>query len=92
MSKQHKVKELKLLKSNIGDEGLSYILKSLENNTTVTNINLSKNYITEKSTDLIINFLKTNKILKSLILTNNGLNYSKEKIKSSSKNNIKITF
>jgi Ran GTPase-activating protein (RanGAP) involved in mRNA processing and transport len=89
--KNCKVKELKLTKSSLTDEGASIILKALENNSSIHSINLAKNSITDKFIDVLINCLKINKTIKTLYFINNHFTANcKEKIKSSFKNNIKI--
>ncbi len=88
-----KVKEIRLKKSNITDEGFSILSKALENNNCVTILNLSRNCLTEKSLENIINLIKYNKNLKTINLDGNSYSISiKEKIKSYVRKDLKICF
>ena len=89
--KNCKVKELKLTKTNLTDEGAIIIFKALENNNCVNNLNIAKNYISDKCIDCILNFFKTNKTVKTIYFTNNNFSTSsKEKLKSYNKINMKL--
>ena len=92
LQKNCKVKEIRLKKSNLTDEGFIIICKALENHNTITNLNFSKNRITEKSLENILTLIKSNKNLKSINL--DGNNYStniKDKIKSYVRKDLKIS-
>lgn len=92
LSKNCKVKDLKLTKTNISDEGSIQIFKAMEFNTSILNFNISKNLVTDKSFDSIYNCLKNNKIIKTVNLSLNLFSQSiKEKFKSAGKSNIKLT-
>ena len=67
---------LNLSKNKIGDEGIPHVMKALCESQIET-INLSGNKITEKSADTIVGILKTNKALKHLDLSSNGLGSSR---------------
>lgn len=91
--KSCKVKEIRLKKSNITDDGFAILCKTLENNNSITILNLSRNTISDKSLENMINLIKANKNLKTIYL--DGNNYSaviKEKIKSYMKKDLKICF
>lgn len=83
LTKTTKVKELKLTKCNITDEGAIQILKAMETNSSVSSLNMSKNNITDKSVDAFVNMFNKNKSLKNILLSNNNLtSVAKDKIKS----------
>jgi Ran GTPase-activating protein (RanGAP) involved in mRNA processing and transport len=88
------MKELKLTKTNLSDAQTFLILKAVENSSpNLTNLNIAKNFISDKSMEPIINCIKNNKSLKTFYLSNNNLsNNAKEKIKSYStgKNTLKL--
>lgn len=66
------VKVLNLSKNRLADDGLVLIVKALCESS-IENVNLSGNKITEKNIDTIVGTLKTNKTLKVLDLSNNGI-------------------
>lgn len=66
------VKNLNLSKNRLGDDGLLHIIKALCESS-IESVNLSGNKITEKNIDSIVGTLKTNKTLKFLDLSNNGI-------------------
>ena len=58
-------------------------MKSLENNQFITNLNLGKNNLTDKSIDSIVNLLNKNKSIKTIYLSNNNFSTNgRDKIKS----------
>lgn len=78
-----KVKELKLTKTNLTDDFLIIILKALENNNYVNNLNVAKNHLSDKSIDSFVNYLNKNKCIKTVYLSyNNFTPAGKEKLKS----------
>ena len=78
-----KIKELKLTKCNISDNGGIPLFKAIENCVALHAFNIANNNITNKSLDAIVNMLKRNTSLKSVYFTNNDFNVNaKEKIKS----------
>jgi hypothetical protein len=89
-----KLKELRFTKSNIGDEGFSYLSNSLEKTNSIHTIILNKNKIKDESYTNILNLIKNNKQLKKLNLLSNFFTSGViEKIKNISKNlnpNLKI--
>lgn len=66
------IKILNLSKNKLADEGLMMLAKALCESS-IEKVNLSHNKITEKYIDNFVGTLKTNKSLKSLDLTNNGI-------------------
>ena len=66
------IKSLNLSKNRLADEGLVQIVKALCESS-LESVNLSGNKITEKNIDSIVGTLKTNKTLKFLDLSNNGI-------------------
>lgn len=90
----NKIKELKLNKSGISDEGFASLAKCLEKVTSVTTLNLSRNKLKDDSYTNILNLVKNNKNLKYINLTSNNFSDSvKDKIINNSRNlnsNIKI--
>ncbi len=91
IQKNCKVKELRLKKSNLTDEGFIILCKALENNHTINILNFSKNRITERSLDMIYMIIKSNKNLKSIHLDGNNYSTSvKEKLKSFVRKDLKI--
>ena len=90
-NKNCKVKDLKLTKTNIADEGSIQIFKALESNISIVNFNISKNLITDKSLESIVNCMKINKSIKVLNLSLNLFSSStKDKLKYTPKNSIKL--
>ena len=64
----------------------------MENNNTITNLNFSKNRITERSLENILMLIKSNKNLKSINLDGNNYSTSiKDKIKSYVRKDLKIS-
>jgi len=88
-SKSCKVKELRVSKCNINDEGARLLFKALESNNSISILNLSKNYISEKAFENMNICFKINKTLKSIVLNNNK--FTKEKAKNYLKNPNKIS-
>lgn len=81
-----KIKELKLVKCSINDEGCAHLLKVIEGCNKLSTLNLANNLLTEKSVKNIVQFLGKNKSLNSVYFTNNNFSVnSKEKIKASCK-------
>lgn len=66
------VRTLNLSKNRISDEGIIHIIKALCDSQ-IENVNLQVNKISEKSVEGIVGCLKTNKTLKVLDLSNNGI-------------------
>jgi hypothetical protein len=82
-----KIKELKLSKSSIGDEGFAHLSHCLEKNNSISTINLSKNRLKDESMNNLLNLIKNNKNIKSLNIQGNQFSQGiKEKIKTASKN------
>jgi hypothetical protein len=82
-----KIKELKLTKVGIGDEGFSHIANSVSKINTIHLLNLSKNKLKDESCVEILNLIKNNKNLKSLNLTFNNFSQAvKDKIKTIGRN------
>ena len=80
---KNKIKEIKLTKCNIGDDGGIQIFKTLENFSNLISLNVANNKLTSKSVDALINLLKSNRSLKTIYITNNELSVQdKEKIRS----------
>ena len=66
------VKSLNLSKNRLSDDGLVMIVKALCESS-IEQVNLSGNKITEKNIDSVVGTLKTNKTLRFLDLSNNGI-------------------
>ena len=82
-----KVKEIKLIKCGIKDEGAIQLLKSMEECQKLTSINLANNSLTDKIINYIISFLNKNYSISSCYFTNNNFSVrTKEKIKSYNRN------
>ena len=82
-----KISELKLTKCEISDFGIQNILKNIIECPNLVSFNISNNFITDKSTDLIIETLVKNKSLKIVYLSNNNFSVQvKEKIRTYNKN------
>ena len=81
-------KEIKLQGCNLNDNDLEVLIKSvLENNITISVLNISDNDLTDASFDLIIQLLDNNKEIKNLILINNSFSKKiKDKLKEFCKN------
>lgn len=91
--RNNKVKEIKLSKCGITDEGFSTLANSLEKNPLIHTVHFSKNKLKDDSYTNILKLIK-NRSLKSLNLTQNNFTQGiKEKIKLNAKNlnqNLKI--
>ena len=82
-----KISELKLTKCEISDFGIQNILKKIIECPTLISFNISNNFISDKSTDLIIESLVKNKSLQIVYLSNNNFSVQvKEKIRTYNKN------
>ena len=66
------IKLLSLAKNRLTDEGVSQVVRALCD-TQIEHLDLQGNKITEKSVDVIVGCLKTNKSLRVLDLSNNGI-------------------
>jgi hypothetical protein len=83
----NKVKELKLTRVGLTDEGFSHLAHCLTKNTTIHTLILNKNRIKDDSCANILNLIKNNKQLKNFNLSQNNFTQTiKEKIKNLSKN------
>ncbi|MCQ2815695.1 MAG: hypothetical protein MJ252_00365 [archaeon] len=86
MENKAKIKELKLNKCNIGDEGAIEIFKAIENCQCLSNFNIANNNLSSNSVDPFIMMLSKNKSLKTVYISNNNFNMQeKDKIKSHNK-------
>ena len=84
---KEKVKEIKLIKCGIKDDGAIHLLKAMENCQKLTSVNLANNSLSDKVVNNIVNFLKKNSSISSCYFTNNTFSLgSKEKIKSYNRN------
>ena len=82
-----KISELKLTKCEISDFGIQNILKKIIECPNLISFNISNNFISDKSTDLIIESLVKNKSLQIVYLSNNNFSVQvKEKIRTYNKN------
>ena len=82
-----KVKEIKLIKCGIKDEGAMNLLKAMEECQKLTSINLANNSLSDKVINSIISFLNKNYSISSCYFTNNNFSVkNKEKIKSYNRN------
>ena len=82
-----KVKEIKLIKCGIKDEGAINLLKAMEECQKLTSINLANNSLSDKVINSIISFLNKNYSITSCYFTNNNFSVKdKEKIKSYNRN------
>lgn len=66
------IKQLNLSKNRISDEGINHIIKALCDSQ-IESVNLQGNKLSEKCVEGIVGSLKTNKTLKVLDLSNNGI-------------------
>lgn len=86
LSLKHKVKEIKMARCKIGDDGAISIFKSIESSvhsSTIINLNIANNHLTDKTVDAILSLLNKNNSIKTIYLTNNTFSSkSKEKIKT----------
>jgi len=86
-----KVKELKLNKTKVSDEGAILIFKALEINTSLNVLNLGSNNLTDNLYSSILNCINSNKNLRSINLINNKFGASfKENIKLKIRKELKI--
>ena len=84
---KEKIKEIKLIKCGITDDGASQLLKSMEICPKLTTINLANNSLSDKIINDIISLLNKSNSIYSCYFTNNNFSItSKEKIKSYNKN------
>ena len=82
-----KLKEIKLIKCGINNEGAALLLKALEHCVKLNFINFANNSLNDKIMDNIINLLKKNNSITSCYFTNNNFTSgTKEIIKSYSRN------
>ena len=65
-----KVKELKLTKTNLSDDQLTCLLKALESNQLINNLNVAKSNLSDKSIDGIVSLFKKNNFIKTIYLSN----------------------
>jgi len=89
---KEKIKEIKLIKCGINDEGGVILLKALEECPKLNVINLANNSLSDKIVNNVISLLNKNCCISSCYFTNNNFSVSsKEKIKSyNRKGKIKI--
>lgn len=66
-----KIKELRLTKCNLTDEGFSMLANCFEKNGSIQVLNLKGNKLKDKSLKNILNLIKNNKGLKQLIISQN---------------------
>ena len=66
------VTSLNLSKNKISDEGIGHVVKALCDSS-IESVTFADNKIGEKSIEVIVGTLKTNKTLKHLDLTGNGI-------------------
>jgi Ran GTPase-activating protein (RanGAP) involved in mRNA processing and transport len=66
------IRILNMSKNKLGDEGIGHVMKALCESQ-IEQVNLQSNKLTEKSVELIVGVLKTNKSLKSLDLQGNAI-------------------
>ena len=84
---KEKIKEIKLIKCGIKDEGAILILKALEGCPKLNVVNLANNLLSDKIVNNIISLLNKNYSITSCYFTNNNFSVgSKEKIKSYNRN------
>ena len=87
--KKHKdkIKELKLIKCGINDDGAVLLLKAMEGCLKLASVNLANNSLSDKIVYNIVNLLNKNSCISSCYFTNNNFTVSsKEKIKSYNRN------
>lgn len=79
---QYKLKEIRLSRCNITDEGFSIIANCFDKTGSIQIINLKGNKLKDKSFKNIIHIIKSNKSLKHLVLSHNLFSqHKKENIK-----------
>ena len=84
---KEKIKEIKLIKCGIKDDGAVLILKALEGCQKLNVVNLANNFLSDKIVNNIISLLNKNYSITSCYFTNNNFSVgSKEKIKSYNRN------
>ena len=84
---KEKVKEIKLIKCGISDEGAIHLLKTMEGCSKLISVNLANNSLSDKIVNNVVNFLNKNYTVSSCYFTNNNFSVSsKEKIKSYNRN------
>lgn len=76
------LRELSLIGSHMSRESLAPIIDAIISSTKLTHIDLSKNDISAKNLDSIVNMIRLNQNLKTLRLINNGLNLDDIKVLS----------
>ena len=82
-----KVKEIKLIKCGIKDDGAVQLLKAMEGCQKLSSINMANNSLSDKIVNNIINLLSKNFSILSCYFTNNNFSVSsKQKIKSYNRN------
>ena len=91
-SNKEKLKEIKLIKCGINNEGAILLLKAMENCVKLNFVNLANNSLDDKIMNNIINFLKKSNSITSCYFSNNNFTIGvKELIKSyNRKGKIKI--
>ena len=82
-NRYNKYKEMKFLNSNLNDDDLFILVRTLlDHNISLFILNLSNNKISDESTEVILDLVKEHKTLKGLSLYNNCLSeLLKEKLK-----------
>ena len=84
---KEKIKEIKLIKCGINDEGAVHLLKAMEGCSKLISVNLANNSLSDKIVNNVVNFLNKNYNVSSCYFTNNNFSVSsKEKIKSYNRN------
>ena len=84
---KEKLKEIKLLKCGINNEGAILLLKAMESCNRLNFVNLANNTLDDKIMNNIISFLKKNNSITSCYFTNNNFSTgTKEIIKSYNRN------
>ena len=82
-----RLKEIKLIKCGLNNEGAISLLKAMENCVKLNFVNLANNSLNDKIVNNIINFLKKNNSISSCYFSNNNFTTgSKEIIKSYNRN------
>ena len=82
-----KVKEIKLIKCGINDNGAIHLLKAMEVCQKLSSINIANNLLSDKIVNNVINLLNKNYSIMSCYFTNNNFSViSKGKIKSYNRN------
>jgi Ran GTPase-activating protein (RanGAP) involved in mRNA processing and transport len=84
--KNFKIKEMKIPKSHITDDGFKILIDCVEKYQNITHVYLNKNKITDFSSFILIDLIKNNKNLKYINLSDNLLtNSTKENIRQTIK-------